>query len=243
MSTTDPLDGLVNLRDLGGQPLGGGALTRSGVVYRSDAPHTGDRNPESMPSWPPSVVVDLRGSWETKDEEHPLAGVAEVHHVSLLEDLQDVEIEVDDAAHDLTKLYQTILQGAPKKLVEVFRIVLEADGPALIHCSAGKDRTGVSAALLLSAAGVRDDAIVADYSRTDQNMLRVLQRLDSAPVFPPGVDEEMVRELMSTPTEAIESVLETFAGYEDRAAGWLRTHGATEEELTRWRQKFNAQPA
>lgn len=242
MSTTDPLNGLVNLRDLGGQPIGNGAMTRAGVVYRSDAPHTGDRNPESMLSWPPSVVVDLRGSWETKDEEHPMAGVAEVHNISLLEDLQDVEIEVDDAAHDLTKLYQTMLQGASKKLVEVFRIVLDADGPALIHCSAGKDRTGVSAALLLSAAGVRDDAIVADYARTDQNMFRVLQRLDSAPALPPGVDEEMVRELMSTPTEAIESVLETFADHEDGAAGWLRTHGATEGELTRWRQKFNAQP-
>lgn len=241
MSTTDPLDGLVNLRDLGGQPIGNGVMTRTGVVYRSDAPHTGDRNPVSMPSWPPRVVVDLRGSWET-EEAHPLAGVAEVHNISLLEDLQDVEIEVDEAAHDLTKLYQTMLQGASKKLVEVFRIVLDADGPALIHCSAGKDRTGVSAALLLSAAGVRDDAIVADYARTDQNMLRVLQRLDSAPVLPPGVDEEMVRELMSTPTEAIESVLATFAAHEDRAAGWLRTHGATDDELTRWRQKFNAQP-
>ncbi|MBF6507604.1 tyrosine-protein phosphatase [Nocardia farcinica] len=240
MSTTDPLDRLVNLRDLGGQPVGDGVLTRAGVVLRSDAPHAGDRAPEDVPSWPPEVVVDLRDSWETEREEHPLAEVAEVRNVPLLEDLQDVEVEIDDAAHDLTKLYQTILQGAPKKLVEVFRIVLEADGPVLIHCAAGKDRTGVSAALLLSAVGVRDDAIVADYARTDQNMFRVLQRLDAAPVLPPGVDEEMVRELMSTPTEAIESVLDTFRRFEDRAAGWLRSHGVTEDELTRWRQKFTA---
>lgn len=238
LSTTDPLDRLVNLRDLGGQPIGDGAMTRPGVVYRSDAPHRGDREPEGMPSWPPAVVVDLRDSWETEGEEHPLSGVAEVRSIPLLEDLRHADVEVDDSAHDLTKLYQSIVQGAAKKLVEVFRTVLEADGPALIHCAAGKDRTGVSAAMLLSAAGVRDDAIVADYAVTDQNMFKVLQRLDAAPVLPPGVDEEQVRELMSTPTEAIESVLATFARYEDRAAGWLRAHGAAEDELTRWRQKF-----
>ncbi|MDA3625418.1 tyrosine-protein phosphatase [Saccharopolyspora oryzae] len=242
LSTTDPLDRLVNLRDLGGQPVGDGAMTRTGVVYRSDAPHTGDRAPDGMPSWPPKVVVDLRDSWETEGKQHPLAEVAEVRHIPLLEDLDEVELELDDSAHDLTKLYQTILQGASKKLVEVFRIALEADGPVLIHCAAGKDRTGVSAAMLLSAVGVREDAIVADYARTDQNMFGVLKRLDAAPVLPPGVDEEVVRELMSTPTEAIESVLATFAAHEGGAAGWLRSHGATEQELTRWRHKFTPKP-
>ncbi|MGW1678691.1 tyrosine-protein phosphatase [Saccharopolyspora sp. NPDC002376] len=242
MSTTDPLDQLVNLRDLGGQPIGDGATTRTGVVYRSDAPHSGDRAPEGMPSWPPKVVVDLRDSWEAEGKQHPLAEVAEVRHVPLLEDLEEVELELDDSAHDLTKLYQTILQGARKKLVEVFRIVLEADGPVLIHCAAGKDRTGVSAALLLSAAGVREDVIVADYARTDQNMFRVLQRLDAAPVLPPGVDEDMVRELMSTPTEAIKSVLKTFENYDGGAAGWLQSHGATKQELTNWRHKFALAP-
>ena len=51
----------------------------------------------------------------------------------------------------------------------------------------------LAAALLLGAVGVRDDAIVADYARTDQNMFRVLQRLELAPALPPGVTEEDVR--------------------------------------------------
>ncbi|WP_308197918.1 tyrosine-protein phosphatase [Saccharopolyspora soli] len=113
----------------------------------------------------------------------------------------------------------------------------------LVHCAAGKDRTGVVSALLLSAVGVRPDAIVADYVRTDRNMFRVLRRLDAAPVLPPGVAEEDVQDLMSTPTEAIESVLTTFAAHEDGASGWLRSHGATDEELQRWHQKFLASPS
>ncbi|MEU5847522.1 tyrosine-protein phosphatase [Saccharopolyspora shandongensis] len=238
MPTTDPLDALVNLRDLGGQPAGDGVVTRDGVVFRSDAPHTGDRVPEGATPWPPKVVVDLRDSVETRDQEHPLASVATVHHVPLLEEARDADIDVGEAAHELTVLYQSILQGAPKKLVEVFRIVLEADGPVLIHCAAGKDRTGVVSAMLQGAVGVRRDAIVADYVRTDRNMFRVLQRLNVAPELPPGVDEEMVHELLSTPTEAIESVLSAFEAHEEGARGWLRTHGATNEELDRWQAKF-----
>lgn len=238
MPTTDPLDALVNLRDLGGQPAGDGVVTRAGVVYRSDAPHVGDRGPADLSPWPPKVVVDLRDSAEAGDQEHPLAAVATVHSVPLLEEVRDADVELDDAAHELTALYQSIVQGAPKKLVEVFRIVLDADGPVLIHCAAGKDRTGVVSAMLLSAVGVRRDAIVADYVRTDRNMLRVLQRLDRVPALPPGVDEEMVHELLSTPTEAIESVLDTFGDHEGGARGWLRAHGATHEELDRWETKF-----
>ncbi|MDI2030937.1 tyrosine-protein phosphatase [Saccharopolyspora sp. TS4A08] len=230
------LDELVNLRDLGGQPTGSGVLTRSGVVYRSDAPRLGDRDPSGLPAWPPRVVVDLREAAETRDE-HPMATASLVHRVRVLEGL-DTPDEDDEAVHELTTLYRGMLQGAPKKLVEVFRHVLAADGPALVHCAAGKDRTGVVSAMLLSAAGVRPDAIVADYVRTDKNMLRVLQRLEELPELPPGVDEEMVAELMATPTQAIESVLEIFDEHQDAAAGWLAGHGVTDDELDRWREKF-----
>ncbi|SFS67283.1 tyrosine-protein phosphatase [Saccharopolyspora flava] len=230
------LDELVNLRDLGGQPTGTGALTRPGVVYRSDAPRLGDRDPGGLPGWPPRVVVDLREAAETRDE-HPMAPASLVHRVRVLEGL-DKPDEDDESVHELTTLYQGMLLGAPTKLVEVFRHVLEADGPALVHCAAGKDRTGVVSAVLLSAAGVRPDAIIADYVRTDENMLRVLQRLEELPELPPGVDEEAVAELMATPTQAIERVLEVFDEHPDAAAGWLAGHGVTDDELHRWREKF-----
>lgn len=241
MSTTDPTDvlgGLVNFRDLGGMPMRDGALTAPGVLYRSDAPHVGDRAPQDAPEWPPAVVVDLRDEVELNEAPHPMADVAEVHAVPLLEDIQFGEPDrLDD--HELTALYQGIVDHAAKKLVEVFRIVLEADGPALIHCAAGKDRTGVSAALLLSLVDVRQDAVVADYVRTDGNMFRVLQRLQVlSPELPPGVDVEAVRDLMSTPAESIERVLSRFAQHPDGAAGWLLRHGVTDTELQRWREKF-----
>ncbi len=230
---TDALDGLVNLRDVGGLPAGDGMVTTSGVLYRSDAPQTGDRAPEDMQSWPPEVVVDLRQPLEQGDREHPMAEVTRVHRVPLLEDVKQ-----EDGDNSLYTLYQRMLDSSHQKLVEIFRLALETRGPLLIHCAAGKDRTGVTAALLLGAAGVRSDSIVADYARTDRNMLRVLKRLDAAPELPPGVDEEAVQALISTPVGAIKGVLARFAEYEDGAAGWLLEHGVTAAELGRWQERF-----
>lgn len=233
---TNTPDGLVNLRDLGGLPTDDEETTRSGVLYRSDAPHCGDRAPEGLTQWPPAAVVDLRDAAEQTPGRHPLTGLSTVHSVPVLEDLR---MRSDGAEWlSLSALYEYILEHAASRLVEIFRIALETEGAVLLHCAAGKDRTGVTSALLLRLAGVRPDAIVADYVRTDRNMYRVLQRLDQAPTLPPGVEEEAVRELISAPTEAIEAVLNRLDESEGGAAGWLIAQGVTRAEITRWRERF-----
>lgn len=238
MPTTEPMpDRLVNLRDLGGLPIEGGGLTRAGLVYRSDAPHVGDRAPEDVDQWPPRAVIDLRESVEQGPAEHPLADEATVHELSLMDDVR-AEAGEGEFWYSLADLYQHLLDRASKKLVEVFRIVLETDGPVLIHCAAGKDRTGVASALLLATAEVRFDSIVADYVRTNRNMEHVLRRLDVEPALPPGVDEKDVEELTSAPASAIEGVLTRFQEHSDGAAGWLRSHGVTDAEVRRWRERF-----
>lgn len=236
MSTTDPTarvtDRLANLRDLGGIPAEGGR-TRSGVVLRSDAPRAGDRAPEGI-EWPPRVVLDLRDELELNGAPHPLAVDAAVHQIELLDGIHSAEV-----SYPLPVLYRLALERAAEKLVRSFRLVLEADGPVLVHCAAGKDRTGIVSAMLLSAAGARPDSIVADYIQTDRNMFRVLQRLELAPALPPGVTEEDVRrDIVSAPVSAIAGVLEQFDEHEGGAAGWLLAHGVSEEEVTRWRQRF-----
>ncbi|MFC7344032.1 tyrosine-protein phosphatase [Saccharopolyspora griseoalba] len=237
MSSTDHLGALVNLRDLGGQPTDDGVLTRPGVVYRSDAPRSGDRDPEGLEKWPPHVVVDLREDDELLGRAHPMADVTEVRRVPVLTDLPR---SAPDTSDELSVFYQRMVRQAADKLVEVFRIAVEADGPVLVHCAAGKDRTGVVSAMLLSAAGVLPDAIVADYARTDKNMYRVLQRLNLAPSLPPGVTEDIVADLMAAPIEAIQGVIAEFGEHPGAAAGWLRSHGVTSAELGRWHDKFLA---
>jgi hypothetical protein len=228
------LDGLVNLRDLGDLPTLDDQITRSGVIYRSDAPHDGDRAPTGFVQWPPTAVIDLRDTVEYGTQPHPLAEVATIHRIPLLEGMRGEASEQDG----LTALYQAIIAGAAKKLVEVFRIAVRTEGAVLIHCAAGKDRTGIASALLLSAAGVRPDSIVTDYTRTDRNMLRVLQRLNVLDRLPPGVADSSVEELLAAPVHAIESVLARFDEYQDAAAGWLTAQGVTEVEIADWRERF-----
>jgi protein-tyrosine phosphatase len=230
----DGLDGLVNLRDLGGLPTRNGSTTRPGVLYRSDAPHAGDRAPEGFAQWPPAAVIDLRDTVEYGTEPHPLVDVSVVHRIPVLEGIRHIVNE----RNGLDALYQSLLDGAAKKLVEIFRIVTQTEGPVLIHCAAGKDRTGVACALLLSAAGVEAGSIVADYVRTDRNMHRVLQRLNVAKTLPPGVEEQPVAELVAAPAPAIEGVLTRLEEHEGAAPGWLQAHGATQAEVSRWQERF-----
>lgn len=234
-------DGLVNLRDLGNLPTDDGGLTRSGVVYRSDAPHAGDRVPDAVEQWPPEAVIDFRDPAEYGPPSHPLSEVAKVHRLPLLEDVR-AQSGGRESWGSLAEIYQQMLDKASEKLVEAFRIALESDGPVLVHCAAGKDRTGVVSALLLGSAAVRFDSIVADYVRTDRNMDRVLKRLDMDPELPPGVDERDVEELISAPASAIEGVLARFAEHERGAAGWLSAHGVTDEEIRRWQERFVVWP-
>jgi hypothetical protein len=113
----------------------------------------------------------------------------------------------------------------------------------LVHCTAGKDRTGVAVAVLLAAAGVPDDAIVADFAATDANMDGVVARM--AGMWPPEERDERLElmmarhpDLLRAPGEAMAGVLRQLAEHPGGAAGWLREHGATDEELAGLRERL-----
>ncbi|GGM54786.1 protein-tyrosine-phosphatase [Longimycelium tulufanense] len=234
-----PADRMVNLRDLGGLPTEDGGRTLDGVLYRGDAPHPGDHTPTGLAHWPPRVVVDLRATIEHNGHPHPLAcNGTRVHRIPLLDDIAAAPQDTPVTLPTLVTIYTHLLDGSAVDLARVAGIVAAAEGPTLIHCSAGKDRTGVAVALLLRAAGVRRDAVVADYVRTDRNMPGVMLRMAGNPMLPPGVDPQAVRELMSAPAAAIGVVLDRIDAHPGGAYGWLRDHGARTADLDRWRARL-----
>jgi protein-tyrosine phosphatase len=143
--------GLANFRDLGGLPTYTGRVTQPGVLYRSDAPALGDAPPDAV--WPPSLVLDLRSADEPI-EPHPLRtnGTA-VHRFMLLGTARPQTLRELRAAgtFDLEGLYGELITRVGEALPEVLSLLVTTDGPALIHCAAGKDRTGVLVAILLGA--------------------------------------------------------------------------------------------
>jgi protein tyrosine/serine phosphatase len=144
---------------------------------------------------------------------------------------------------DLVELYAAMVDNAGARIADVARLVAASEGPSLVHCAVGKDRTGVSVAILLSAVGVNRADIVADYDATGPNMPAVLSRYqaiaqarskDSEPfdfsTLPPG--------LLDTNTAAIEAVLDVVEAHDGGAAGWLLAHGLTDAELEQLRTRL-----
>lgn len=214
-----------NLRDVGGLPTEDGATTRTGVLLRSAMPAPGDHGLDGQP-WPPDLVVDLRSSSEA-GASHPLEQEgARVRRISLLEALRpdgvqsaDPDVVARMANGGLEALYLGMLEVARTELVEVASLVAGNDGSTLLHCAAGKDRTGVSVALLLRAVGVTRDAVVADYLETGRSMDAVLTRLRIAPPLDPT--RRAPATYLAIPQHAIEAVLDVWDEHEGGAAGWL----------------------
>ncbi len=233
-------DVLPNLRDLGGLPTEAGGRTREGVLLRSAAPHEGDRTPTDVAHWPPVEVVDLRSRAELRGRPHPLERPGtRVHAWSMLDGWTGGRPGNWAAIPDLPVAYPEFLTAGTATLVRVLRLVAHAQGPVLVHCAAGKDRTGIAVAVLLRAAGVATDAVVADYLRTAEHIDDVFARGLAAH----GPEDPTHRQrLMGSPPEAIAGVLELLdaarADSPDPAGAWLLAQGADPADLAAWRARI-----
>ncbi len=128
-----------------------------------------------MPVWPVRTVIDLRSPKEQAVTRHPLLTEgASVHEVSLL---SDSEVAEQHLLTGLDLVYAGITSNARGQLAQVFTLAATAPAPVLLHCAAGKDRTGIATAMLLHAAGVDAADVVADYTATERHMDSVLARI------------------------------------------------------------------
>jgi hypothetical protein len=223
-----------NLRDLGGLPAGDRS-TRSQVLYRSALPLAGDATPSGFPSWPPRTVIDLRSPSEQRDTVHPLASErTTVRKISLMSDAQ---VARPSSGRDIAELYREILAGAGPQLAEIAAEAAEAPGPILLHCAAGKDRTGIAVALLLRTAGVPAGDIITDYLATNDNLADVLDRLGKSNA-PAGETHPADRDRRGAVREAIATVLDHWESTEGGVRGWLRGHGLHDSIIDKWNARF-----
>ncbi len=166
--------GVTNLRDIGGYPAGNRSLTRWKTVLRSGTMH--GLNLEAahiLRAYNVRTVIDLRRPTEIQTDPQPDLGSPasgfNCRNISLLTD------EIEQARRDhnllLPDIYQWILDRARNEVGEAISSLAEPGAlPAIVRCTAGKDRTGVIIALLLRIAGVPDDTIVYDYALSQKSM-------------------------------------------------------------------------
>ncbi|HEY0213304.1 MAG TPA: tyrosine-protein phosphatase [Paenirhodobacter sp.] len=180
MTRTINLNGVANLRDLGDLPLAGvGDLTRRGRLLRSDSLHKLDAVGQAyLRDLGLMTVIDLRATSEAIRAPNPFAADTRIgyHNISLFEGI----LPRADTPDVLADMYWRALLERTAAFAQVMTVIAQAPaGAVLFHCAAGKDRTGMTAAMLLALAGVGEDAIVADYALTAERLAPIRQTLIS----------------------------------------------------------------
>ncbi|GAA1466802.1 tyrosine-protein phosphatase [Microbacterium thalassium] len=197
---------------------------RPGRLYRSDAiARLGDSGRTQLADLGIRRILDLRTEEEVAQQPDDVdAEIVEViasplYAGSLASMLQP--------GFGITDLYRLLIEDTGPAIADALHRITDADGAVLVHCTAGKDRTGIVVALALAVAGVERDVIVADYASTEDFLAGEWAEAMIARVRAYGVEPsaELTEILVASPAPAIEHV---FALIED-------THGGLEVYLDR----------
>jgi hypothetical protein len=137
----------------------------------------------------------------------------------------------------IVRIYLRYLRHRPDSVVDAVRAIARADGAVLVHCAAGKDRTGVIVALALAAAGFDRATIVADYMATRERIEEILERLVSSPTYRAELEGHDPWDHAPVP-ETMERFLEIVDSEFGGAAAWLSAHGLSDEDLERLRRRL-----
>jgi protein-tyrosine phosphatase len=261
-----PLDGAANARDLGELPTDDGAPTARGRLLRSDnlqgltpadvrllVDEIGLR-----------TVVDLRTNVEVALEgPGPLTAepAVDIRHLSLFpEGGERTDVDADallpwqedgvterretavggapaDRESRVVAFYLVYLQDRPDNIVAALRAIASSDGATLVHCAAGKDRTGVVVALALSVAGVPRDVIVADYAATADRLPALLARLRASDTYRDDLNsrpDDAHRPRAATMEQFLAHLDSQFGG----PLGWLSSAGFEPSDVARLRARL-----
>lgn len=227
-----PLPGTFNFREVGGYHAGS-SITKWGKLYRSDAlSRLTDEARDDLRQRDIRTVIDLRDDEERR------------HNPSLLEGLpvRVVESPIFSGsassflASDITlaRLYETVVTENADAIVRAIRVIASSrEGAVLVHCTAGKDRTGLVVAFALLAVGVDRQEVVADYAMTQQNlpdslMAPIIARLKALHV----PDSTTIDELVSgSPANVLEETIDLVVRQHGSVRAFLTDNGMTEGEL------------
>jgi protein-tyrosine phosphatase len=249
------LEGAVNVRDLGGLPTSDGLRTVAGRLLRAD--NLQELSPSDVAKLVRDIgvttVVDLRSSNEVRSEGpaplDAIAGVRHAHHPVLPEVGSNTDMIAEalltKAKDDKSRYpddpvcghYLGYLEDRPDQIVAALRSIAHSEGAALVHCAAGKDRTGVVVALALTAAGVRPQNVVDDYAASGDRVEAIVARLRRSRTYARDIDSKPVTAHRVRP-ETMTAFLEQMRCRYGGVARWLADHGFSDDDLRLLRAKM-----
>lgn len=238
-------DACRNVRDLGGYPTADGHQTRWRALLRSDdLCRLTPQGQQALAAYGVRTIIDLRMPSELAVNAHPYAAGAAGPDTPTYRSLSMLD-EDDAEAQDALKATETtgefychILDLFPVRVGAVIAAAADApEGGVLVHCFAGKDRTGITIGLLLALAGVSYETIAADYALSDSYLQPLYAEL-LAKVEDPGERDKLAVQFQSLP----ESILAALSHLDDRYGGveaYLRDTGVSAEQIGRIRERLH----
>lgn len=250
-------DGLVNARDSHGLPTRDGQAVAPARLLRSDNLQDLTENDiaKLVGDLGLTDVIDLRSDFEVDREgPGPLAATGvTIHHLSLLPeappqaaDRRPTGDEVlpwqDGVLAEREKRgqhasYLGYLDDRPDSVVAALKVIASADGAVLVHCAAGKDRTGTIVAMALELAEVERDHVLDDYELTNERIALIADRLAASPTYAENMADrslDSMRPLRTTMATVLDEIDERHGGVH----GWLAEHDWTADDTAAVRAKL-----
>lgn len=205
-----PLAGTVNFRDVGGYPTEDGHRVRWRRLFRADSLNRlTEEDRGAIRHLGVVTVVDLRTTVEVEEGRFPVEQVpVAFHHLPFMESVPDPEVFAAVPGL-LGSTYVDMLDEAGHMVAAAVEVLADpTNQPAIYHCTAGKDRTGVLSAMILGLLGVPDEVIVEDYALSAHAMAALKERL--AERYPDFADQiRDATEMFSAAPENMERLLAT----------------------------------
>jgi hypothetical protein len=250
------LDGADNVRDLGGLPAAGGASVQPGRLIRSDSLQdlTAADVRHLVDELGVRSVADLRTGVEVAGEgpgpmtREPLV---RVEHYSLFPEPDEVQVSdsgdgpvvlpwqqraadepEDERRRGASGVYLRYLDERADSVLAALRLIAEPDGATIVHCAAGKDRTGTITGLALAAVGASPDAIMADFAASAERVPRILERLVRSAAYAAAMEGKTVDE-QSPRAETMARLLGHLDTSHGGVLGWLESRGWTDADTAR----------
>ena len=232
-----PIRGAINFRDLGGYTGHGGQQVKWRSIFRSD--HLAGLTPADqsvLAQLGVTRAVDFRGQAESAAYAYALPGVA--YHPLAIEptvvqramELQRSgrQLTAQDAVELMQETYRGFVHDNAARFAALFQLLLASDEPLVFHCTAGKDRTGFAAALILFALGVPRDVVMHDYLLTNSLYRRPAGMGSHAPQEVLAVLWRVQEEFLEAALHKVES---EFGGLQPYLVDVLGVDAAAQKEL------------
>ena len=236
-------EGCFNFRDIGGYLNKNGKRVKKGLYFRAGRQdRMSDKDLLQLSELKVSTQIDLRRPDEVLEQgKGPLEAMgAKYINIAVIPEGGSDQLSrlVGDTGIS-GKRYLGYLEFGPTSWLRLFGILSELDNlPVVLHCTAGKDRTGVSTAFLLSILGVSRDVIEADYLLTNLDTERQADFIESTVGYPEGYDRERMIAIAGVPETAMKDFLDGVESKWGTVVEYLKKIGITQEQMDTIRYNF-----